>query len=446
MDDDKDIVNMRRAVALARLSRKRNPDPRKYPSLGVVVVAPNGRVLATSYKFEPCDQRSPKWDADEHAEVIALDHKLADRDLSRCVLYTTLEPCIDDRKIGSIPCAVRAANRGLQEVVVGMIDPNHQIAGKGWAFLNEHLERVRLFRSDLRRQLYKLNMDFCDFQSTQFLPRPLPSPRSLKPPLLSFTRDLEPDRESISNLESYFTKNGAVTPRIRWPVVQEEVWNRLLQEGTEALSLTRISPSQPAHVRWSYIDDRIHSAWEIRENAKARISQMWRGMGGKGRDCILGEFANALYSYLCICNWRILQTVCVNSNWVDPRLLERLQRLNRMTPNGNGNAYFYKELFGEGWSGPFVCLDIFTIKQKIVDFSVWLPQHLARRAWRQYLSDLSEIVPSGGSDFIIPQIEYSLLTKRSRAVLDYGPMLLKRITDADGWEIPYPGGPHEIPL
>lgn len=50
------------------------------------------------------------------------------------VLYVNLEPCVHTSK-KTPPCAQLLVERGIKHVVVGMVDPNPQVAGKGIAFL-----------------------------------------------------------------------------------------------------------------------------------------------------------------------------------------------------------------------------------------------------------------------------------------------------------------------
>jgi diaminohydroxyphosphoribosylaminopyrimidine deaminase/5-amino-6-(5-phosphoribosylamino)uracil reductase len=70
-----------------------------------------------------------------HAEVRALD-SVSDKSLLRdATLYVTLEPCCHFGK--TPPCTDRIRSSGIPRVVVGILDPNPQVAGKGVAILKE---------------------------------------------------------------------------------------------------------------------------------------------------------------------------------------------------------------------------------------------------------------------------------------------------------------------
>jgi diaminohydroxyphosphoribosylaminopyrimidine deaminase/5-amino-6-(5-phosphoribosylamino)uracil reductase len=87
------------------------------PWVGAVVVGRSGAVHqgATSEPGGP------------HAEVQALQR--AGDDARGATLYTTLEPCSHHGRTG--PCADAVAAAGIARVVVGVLDPDPQVAGRG---------------------------------------------------------------------------------------------------------------------------------------------------------------------------------------------------------------------------------------------------------------------------------------------------------------------------
>jgi len=75
-----------------------------------------------------------------HAEVNALRHLTGD--LKRATLYVTLEPCCHFGK--TPPCVALIIEKQIGHVVVGTIDPNPLVAGKGVKALGDHGIRVRV--------------------------------------------------------------------------------------------------------------------------------------------------------------------------------------------------------------------------------------------------------------------------------------------------------------
>jgi diaminohydroxyphosphoribosylaminopyrimidine deaminase/5-amino-6-(5-phosphoribosylamino)uracil reductase len=109
---------MRRAISLAkRGSGNISPNP----MVGAVFVK-NNKIIAEGFhaKFG-CD----------HAEISAI--KNAKSSLKGATLYVNLEPCAHTGK--TPPCANKLLTLGLAKVVIGMQDPNPQVAGKGIATL-----------------------------------------------------------------------------------------------------------------------------------------------------------------------------------------------------------------------------------------------------------------------------------------------------------------------
>lgn len=124
-------------------------DRRVHPKVGVVVVK-DGRVLATAHRGE-----IPQC----HAEFIALEKKLADVSLSGATVYTTLEPCTT-RTHPKIPCAARLTERKVSRVVIGMLDPDNRISGRGLRSLRKAGIVTDLFQHDLMTEIEELNRDF----------------------------------------------------------------------------------------------------------------------------------------------------------------------------------------------------------------------------------------------------------------------------------------------
>ncbi len=107
-----------RALQLARLGRRlAHPNPR----VGAVVVT-GGEVVGEGYHRGP---------GTPHAEAVALEQA---GPLARgAELYTTLEPCCHQGHTG--PCTEKIVAAGVRLVVVGAVDPNPAVDGRGIAAL-----------------------------------------------------------------------------------------------------------------------------------------------------------------------------------------------------------------------------------------------------------------------------------------------------------------------
>jgi pyrimidine deaminase RibD-like protein len=124
-------------------------DGRSHPKVGAVVIKGN-QVIAQAHRGEipGC-----------HAEYIALERKLADDSLIGTTVYTTLEPCTA-RNHPKVPCARRIVERKVNRVVIGMLDPNPSITGRGQLMLRDANIMTDLFPHDLMSEVEELNRDF----------------------------------------------------------------------------------------------------------------------------------------------------------------------------------------------------------------------------------------------------------------------------------------------
>ncbi|MEG0467246.1 MAG: bifunctional diaminohydroxyphosphoribosylaminopyrimidine deaminase/5-amino-6-(5-phosphoribosylamino)uracil reductase RibD [Mucinivorans sp.] len=111
---------MRRAIELARMGAGHtSPNP----MVGAVVVDCDGAMIGEGYHAK-CGQA--------HAEVNAINDVQKRGNaakLSEATIYVTLEPCSHFGK--TPPCADLIINSGIKKVVVGSIDPNEKVAGRG---------------------------------------------------------------------------------------------------------------------------------------------------------------------------------------------------------------------------------------------------------------------------------------------------------------------------
>ena len=100
------------------------------PMVGAVLVDENGTIIAEGWH--------EKY-GEGHAEVNCFRHletsKYRDLEMSKCTLFVSLEPCSHYGK--TPPCAKLIIEKGVGRVVVGMLDPNPLVAGKGVQMLRD---------------------------------------------------------------------------------------------------------------------------------------------------------------------------------------------------------------------------------------------------------------------------------------------------------------------
>ena len=109
-----DDFYMKRALHLARRGERRvSPNP----MVGTVIVK-NGRIVAEGYH---------RRFGGPHAEIEAINH--AKEPIEGATIYVTLEPCCHYGK--TPPCAEVLIGRKPARVVIGTVDPNPIVAGRG---------------------------------------------------------------------------------------------------------------------------------------------------------------------------------------------------------------------------------------------------------------------------------------------------------------------------
>jgi pyrimidine deaminase RibD-like protein/NTP pyrophosphatase (non-canonical NTP hydrolase) len=146
MNDDEEFIRM----AIAASKKCKPEDDRIHPRVGAVIVR-DGKPLVVTYRGELAKG--------EHAEFTALEGKLRDESLVDATVYTTLEPCTS-RNHPKLPCVDRLIDRKVARVVIGMLDPNPGVCGKGVRRLREANVHVDLFPKAYADEVEELNRDF----------------------------------------------------------------------------------------------------------------------------------------------------------------------------------------------------------------------------------------------------------------------------------------------
>lgn len=145
---DSDRALMELAVAEAR--RSVTEKGKLAPKVGAVV-ARDGKQLGAAHRGE--------LKLGEHAEYTLLERKCDGLALAGTTVYTTLEPCTK-RNPPKKACVERLIDRKVARVVIGMLDPNDSIRGKGVLALRRANIDVAFFSSDLMAQVEELNREF----------------------------------------------------------------------------------------------------------------------------------------------------------------------------------------------------------------------------------------------------------------------------------------------
>ncbi len=127
------------------------------PMVGAVLVVPSDspmegeRILAEGWH-----ERFGEGHAEVNCFKSLEKSKYRDIDLSKCTLFVSLEPCSHYGK--TPPCAKLIIEKGVGRVVVGMLDPNPLVAGRGVKMLRE--AGIEVVVGVLEKECRELNKRF----------------------------------------------------------------------------------------------------------------------------------------------------------------------------------------------------------------------------------------------------------------------------------------------
>lgn len=118
------------------------------PKVGAVLLFPDGRI-ETAYRGELREG--------DHAEFTLLERKLANESVENCILYTTLEPCVE-RNPPKVPCCRRVTNARIKKVFIGIEDKDPK--GNGIRHLEKHGVEYKMFDREFQRVIEEENKVF----------------------------------------------------------------------------------------------------------------------------------------------------------------------------------------------------------------------------------------------------------------------------------------------
>lgn len=148
LNQDRQFMEL--AIKEASLSEHGGPTD---PKVGAVIVQ-EGEPHASAHRGQIAKG--------DHAEFTLLQKILRSKDLTAgTTLYTTLEPCTT-RSHDKRPCAEWIVAKGIRRVVIGILDPNPTICGRGYWHLKDANIEVEFFPADLAQQIIEHNRGFIE--------------------------------------------------------------------------------------------------------------------------------------------------------------------------------------------------------------------------------------------------------------------------------------------
>ena len=132
-------IYMKRALDLAKRGEGFvSPNP----LVGAVIVK-NDEIIGEGYH---------QCFGENHAEINAFKNKVKDKDIAGATMYVTLEPCSHYGK--TPPCAEAIIKSGVTKVIVGTLDPNPLVSGRGIKMLeNSGIEVITGVLEDECKQI-----------------------------------------------------------------------------------------------------------------------------------------------------------------------------------------------------------------------------------------------------------------------------------------------------
>ena len=131
------------------LAKMGNSDVSPNPMVGSIIVSDN-KIIGSGYH---------KSYGHDHAEVNAINNVKDKSLLNKSILYVNLEPCCHFGK--TPPCADLIIKNKIAKVVIGCVDPNSKVSGKGIKKLKDN--SVDVIYGILNKECKELNKRFFTF-------------------------------------------------------------------------------------------------------------------------------------------------------------------------------------------------------------------------------------------------------------------------------------------
>ena len=126
-------------------------DGKVSPKVGAVIWFPEDKSYEVAHRGELREG--------DHGEFTLLERKLVNRKLDDCILFTTLEPCME-RNPPKVCCAKRIIKARIRTVYIGIQDPHFTVDGRGKEFLEQSGVKVEVFPRKFQEEIEAANADF----------------------------------------------------------------------------------------------------------------------------------------------------------------------------------------------------------------------------------------------------------------------------------------------
>ncbi len=297
------------------------------PMVGALIVK-NHRIIAQGYH---------RAFGREHAEVEAFN--AATTDVRGGSLYGNLEPCCHFGK--QPPCVDRILASGIKSVVVGTVDPNPLVNGKGIAKLQKHGIEVKVGVAEeackqLNEAYFKFittGLPFTTLKIAQTLDGRIASRNGHSKWITSetsrrFVHKLRSQHDAILvGIGTVLADNPRLTVRLSRGVSPKRIVldsklrislasNLLTDEFVKRTII--VTTEEAPNERTKRIEETGAQVWGVPANSDGRVDllSLWRKLGQAGIAAVLVEGGSKIYSALLKAN--LVDKVCV---FIAPRIL-----------------------------------------------------------------------------------------------------------------------------